>query len=66
MSSANFLTNQVGTGSREQCLAGTVLSMQWTLSVVTGSNDRRHVDVCVLSTGAGTVAVAARIDTNTK
>jgi len=28
MSSANFLTNQVGTGSREQCLAGTVLSMQ--------------------------------------
>jgi len=47
----------------EQCLDGAILSIWWTSSVVTGSNsDRRDVEVCVLSTGAGALAVAARIE----
>ena len=60
MSSANFFTNQLGSGSSEQCLAGTVLSMRRTSSVVIGS-DRRDAKVRMLSTGAGALAVAVRI-----
>ena len=42
ISLAYFLINHIGAGSSKECLAGIILNMLWTLSVVSGTGCRRQ------------------------